>query len=248
MTTAAQSVPAPSRTAASRALHGILGQIAEGAFQPGDTLPSDAALAAELDISRLSVREAISMLAADGAVEVRQGRRSRLAPLESWSPLNPDLMRLRYLLSPDADDLLGQLLEARGVLETEIARLAAPRITDAQLAQMEEELATMRAHLDSDDGQSARADIRFHDVLVRACGNAYLAAAFEPLSRILLAVRLRTSSTRDVRAHAIHWHGEILAAMRAHDADEAVRCMREHMAQTLQAMERVAPESITSAL
>ena len=233
-------------TAARRALEGILSLIMEGDLAPGDPLPSDAALAEQLGISRLSVREAIASLAADGALEVRQGRRSRLAPIEAWSPLNPDLMRVRYRLAPDADNLMEQLLEARGVLETEIARLAAVRISPDQIARLEHELDTMRAHLEVDDQQeSARADIRFHDVLVEASGNVYLAGAFAPLGRILLAVRLRTSATREVRAQAIHWHAEILQAMRAHDPDEAVRCMREHMRQTLRAMQRVAPESIT---
>jgi DNA-binding GntR family transcriptional regulator len=49
---------------------------------------------------------------------------------------------------------------------------------------------------------------------------------------VLRAVRLRTSSHRDVRADAVHWHGEILLALERHDAAGAAAAMTAHLEQS----------------
>lgn len=233
--------------ASDRVMRDVLELIAQRRFAVGGELPSEAQLAEQFAVSRLTVREAMSTLAAAGVLEVRQGRRNRVAEVAAWSVLDPDVVAARSRLAGDSPAVVADLMEARRVLEVGIARLAAERITDAQLAELEEALDAMRRELDGDVETSAQADIRFHEVIVEAAGNAFLTGAFDPLQQMLLTVRMRTSSVRSVRVDAIAWHERILAALRVHDAEAAAQSMRGHMDQTVGATHGIRLERQESA-
>lgn len=218
--------------ASDRAQRAMLEAIADGDLPIGSDLPSEAQLAERFGVSRLTMREAVGSLADRGVLDVRQGRRNRIADPSGWSVLDPDVMAVHARLADDSPAVIASLMEARQVLEVGIARLAAERISEAQLEQLEDALAVMRAEIDRDGDASARADIAFHDVIVDAAGNPFLTGAFTPLQAMLLAVRMRTSASRQVRADAIAHHERILAALRARDADAAASAMAAHMEQT----------------
>lgn len=213
----------------------LLDQIADGQFAVGAELPSEAELAERLGVSRLTVRESTRSLAEAGVVEVQQGRRHRVADPASWSVLDPDVVAARARLADDSQAIVADLMEARLVLETGIAGLAAERITTDQIEVLESTLTEMREELDGDVERSAGADMRFHEVLVEAAGNAFLTGAFTPLQQMLWTVRVRTSSARSVREDAIVWHERVLSAMRRGDPEAAATAMRGHMRQTLRA-------------
>lgn len=210
----------------------LLEAIASGEFGVGAELPSETQLAELFSVSRLTVRESVSTLAAAGVLEVRQGRRNRVALLSDWSVLDPQVVAVRSRLTGDSPAVVADLMEARRVLEVGMARLAAERISDGQVAELEETLAQMRRELDGNAERSAHADMRFHEVIGVAAGNAFLVGAFHPLQQMLLAVRLRTSASRGVRDDAIFWHERILTALRARDPEAAAQAMDGHMDQT----------------
>lgn len=214
----------------------LLEAIARGELAIGDELPPEAALAETYSVSRLTVREAVSSLAARGVLEVRHGKRSVVAPLSRWSVLDPQILTVRGRLADDSEALVGELMEARLVLEVALARFAAARVTDEQLAVLRAHLQTMVDTVDDDDaGPSARADLEFHRCIADAAGNAFLAGSYEPLEQVLMAVRMQTSSSRPVREQAIQWHQRILEALETRDPDAAAAAMEGHMGQTMAA-------------
>ena len=211
----------------------ILDDIGAGRYRIGEEMPAEAALAQGYDVSRLTIREAVKDLSARGVVEVRQGRRNRVAPPARWSALDPDVMTLRGRVGGDAGELTRSLMESRRVIEAGTAALAAERIRSGELRRLRELLDRMRESLDDPDpAPSAEADLNFHRAVIAAARNEFLAAAYEPLEQVLRAVRLRTSSHRSVRADAIHWHGEILLALERHDAAGAAAAMTAHLEQS----------------
>ncbi|WP_165831673.1 FadR/GntR family transcriptional regulator [Brachybacterium endophyticum] len=221
--------------ASTRAAQALLEAIGEREFAVGSELPSEARLAERLEVSRLTVREAVSGLVGRGVLDVQQGRRNRIAAVEQWSVLDPEVVAVRARLSEDSGELVSELMEARRVLEVGIAELAASRITDEQIAALESTLTTLRTELDGDVDRTAEADVRFHEIIIEAAGNPFLTGAFAPLQKMLLEVRRRTSSTREVREAAIAWHERLIAALQDRDPAATAQAMSGHMDQTVRA-------------
>lgn len=187
----------------------ILEGIADGRYALGAQLPSEAQLAEESGVSRLTAREAVRDLAARGVLTVRHGTRALVSDPRRWDLLDPELMGLRGAL-------LGE---------------------ERQLAVLREALQEMiDAEQDEDVARAVEADLRFHQVIVEATGNEFLAATYRPLTQVMHSVRLRTSATAGVPSEAIRWHRRILEALQEHDVTAAVAAMRGHMDQTSSAL------------
>jgi GntR family transcriptional repressor for pyruvate dehydrogenase complex len=156
-------------------------------FEPGDALPAEGKLAEALGVSRLTVREATRSLEARGLLEIRQGRRPRVAAPNGM--VVGDFFK--SAVRRDQRALL-DLLEVRRALEVHIAALAAKRATKGDLADMEMSIAAMRAGGDRPDAFHA-ADVRFHENLAAASGNRLLVFLIEALAEPL---RERESSAQ----------------------------------------------------
>src|SRR6476660_2284630 len=105
--------------------------ILSGVYGPGERLPPQRALAAELEVNMASVREALKRLAQLRLVEVRHGDATRVLDWRRSGGLEA------LALHAGADDqLLGDLFEARRLLLVEAARLAAARRSDEQAAEL----------------------------------------------------------------------------------------------------------------
>lgn len=104
-----------------------LGQaIVSGQLAAGSVLPTEGELAADLGVSRTIAREALKSLAARGMVMARPRAGTRVLPSESWSCLDPDVIRWR-LAGDDRLEHLKELLELRLLVEPPAARWAAER-------------------------------------------------------------------------------------------------------------------------
>src|SRR2546421_10359694 len=99
--------------------------ILSGRYEPGERLPTQRTLAAELDVNMASVREALKRLEQLRLVEVRHGDATRVL---DWRT-SGGLEALALLGSIDTD-VVAALFEARRLLLTESARLAADRRSD----------------------------------------------------------------------------------------------------------------------
>lgn len=224
---------------ADRTLRSIVERIANGSYRVGRELPAESDIAAELGVSRLSVREAMRELIADGVIEAQQGRRHRIAPTDRWSVQSRELATAVEALEGGSDRLITELLEARHIAEVEICRLAAQRITDDQLEAMAQHVQTMAATRDSMDehtiARNVAADLAFHQVILDAAQNRFLSSSMRPLRAMLSAVRERTSQSPQVRSDALHHHQQILHALTSRSPEAAAAAMAAHMRQTREA-------------
>jgi DNA-binding FadR family transcriptional regulator len=138
--------------------------ILSGRYAPGERLPTQRTLAAELDVNMASVREALGRLEQLRLVEVRHGDATRVLDWRSSGGLEA----LAALGSSDPD-VIGALFEARRLLLVEAARLAAERRSARQAERIAELAAAVAAA--ADDQSALLADWEFMAAVVEAAGN-----------------------------------------------------------------------------
>lgn len=198
--------------------------LARRRWEVGERLPSERALAEELDVPRATVREALIVLEVDGLVEVRHAsgiyvREADLAVLHK--------PRLPQELSPF------EMLRARQVLESAIAAAAALTVTDEQLAEMRAALAQEKRDI-TDRRGSYEGDKRFHHLMAEATQNAALVSAMEHLwamrqnSELWNRMHSRIFDDGYRRAWAAD-HREILDALENHDPESARAAVWRHL-------------------
>lgn len=211
----------------------LIDDVLSGKYPAESCLPSETEMAQQVGLSRLTVREAVKMLAAKGVVRVVHGRGTFVNAPSHWSALDPVLFLARSASDSDNFALPRKLLEARRVLEVAVAELAAQRRTKADLANIEEALIRMRSSAAAADVQAfVAADIAFHQHIVQAADNSIMAALFDPISQILHLTRHLTSFHASVRENAIDHHAQILAAIQRGAPKKAGAAMRKHLEQT----------------
>jgi GntR family transcriptional regulator, transcriptional repressor for pyruvate dehydrogenase complex len=166
------------------AIEKIKGMIVSGELGPGDRLPREADLAQRLGLSRSSLREAVRALSLVRILDVRQGDGTYVTSLEPTLLLDA----LSFAVDLHHEGSLLHLLEARRVLESETAMLAAQRIEP-------DELASLRDLLDAmPDCETVEAfvenDIAFHSGIALAAGNPVIAKLLESLSGQTIRARI----------------------------------------------------------
>ncbi|MCR8669731.1 FadR/GntR family transcriptional regulator [Agrococcus sp. HG114] len=222
-------MPRPSRT--HDAVDSLLDAIIEGRLTAGEQLPPEGQLAAELGISRLTMREAVRLLQAQGVIVQVPGSRHLIAPVSEWTGMDAVVRHARSAGQRRRSSL--ELLEVRMMIETGAAQLAAERRSDEHLAAMAEALGAMRAHHERADVDAfVCADLEFHDIVMRAADNRILVAALRPLTSMLADTRGETSAVAEIREHAIAEHAAVLEAIRSGVPEAARDAMASHMRQT----------------
>jgi GntR family transcriptional repressor for pyruvate dehydrogenase complex len=234
--------PQPVRVAlADQLVDHLVDAITRGDHPPGSRLPPEDRLSELFSVSRLTIREAIRVLRMKGVVRVEQGRGTFVNPTSRWAPLDPTLLAARTATAGDAGDLARKLTEARRMVEIGAAELAAERRSMADLRALEREMGATYAALDDVDA-FAEADVAFHDALITAADNSFVAALFEPVATLLRQVRRDTLGTRELREQALGWHIRILEAVRAGSREAAREAMKGHMDATFAVLESVIRE------
>lgn len=196
-------------------------------YEPGVRLPSERELADLLEVSRPTVREALIALEVEGVVQIRMGSGVYLShPIKGQASAPKKAAKLKSDLSPF------QLIEARRLVESEIAALAAVSRTPEHVRQMREVIKQMELLAKSGKDPLA-ADHQFHVLLAQASGNQVLANLVDQLFAARLGVlfsRLSTYFDTGSSWHeAISEHKAIVKAIHAQDPDAAREAMRTHM-------------------
>ena len=216
-----------------RVVNHIRTLIESGGLQPGDRIPPEREFARKLHISRASLRTGIGYLAAMGVMDVRHGVGTFVAD----GP--PELGKSSLSLLGALHGFQSwQMFEARRILESELAALAAERGREQHFASMSEEVAEMYATVDNPMEYLIH-DVRFHRVIAQASGNPILAALMETITSALYDERRKTAErSRDLKESA-DLHREIYRAIRSRNASEARSIMERHltMAQSAQDLE-----------
>ena len=204
-------------------------RIFDGVYQPGGRLPGERELAEELNVSRVTVREAEIALQAMGYIQIKTGSGAYVR--EHTDPDHQDIPSVNAL----------ELTEARLLFESEAAALAARAISDETLDRLEQLVSIMSsANPDSDDA-SQEADREFHLTIAAASRNLAVQHTVETLWRM----RSELPAVREVHAAVCadetasergQEHGEVLKALRNRDPAAARRAMQEHFTRLLTAM------------
>ncbi|WAL40716.1 GntR family transcriptional regulator [Brevibacterium sp. BRM-1] len=204
----------------------ILSAIAVGALPEGTALPPERELAAALGVSRSSVRAALDRLQRGGFVDRRRGRGGgTFIALVSPAGLRGVADRLESFRHGQRG-----ALEARALVQNGIARLAAQRRTDEELALVRRLAADYAAQHEA--GPARAADARFHAALARAAHNEELAAIAGGLDlRINTGFRHDPFSAELARRAALD-HAGIVEAVAAGDAERAGSLCEEHFRTT----------------
>jgi GntR family transcriptional regulator, transcriptional repressor for pyruvate dehydrogenase complex len=208
--------------------------IENGTLQPGDKIPPEREFARSLKISRASLRTGIGYLAAMGVMKVRHGVGTFVAdgPPEFGKASLSLIGALHGFQS-------WQMFEARIILESHLAALAAERGRNEHHAALAEEVAEMFAAMERPSDYLIH-DILFHRIVSQASGNPILAAVIETITSALYDSRRKTvEHSTDMRESA-EMHRQIYRAIRARKTKEAHNLMEQHlrMAQIAQGMER----------
>jgi len=199
--------------------------ITSGRFVPGQKLPTEDELAAELRVSRSALREAVRALTFAHILRTRQGDGTYVTTLE------PELLfeSLGSMMDLVDEATLVELYQVRRILEPAAAALATARVGTDDIERLEQCIDRMAAAEQPDDFIDA--DIEFHHVLVSAAGNAVLTAMNGLLATRSVRARL-WRAREEVRAthDAVVVHREIVAALQEHDADLVRAVCASHIA------------------
>lgn len=218
----------------------LLAAVAAGEHSPGSRLPPEAVLAQRAGVSRLTLREAVKVLRDKGVLRVEQGRGTFVNPPSEWSTLDPSLLAARSMVEGGSAATAQHITETRRIVEVGAAELAAHRRVESHLHHLRDTISRMQRADGADDVPAfSAADVAFHDGIMLAAGNPFLAALLQPLKALVHDVRVQTSLTHQMRATAITAHLGILDAVAAGNQAEARRTMTEHLAETHRVIERL---------
>jgi DNA-binding FadR family transcriptional regulator len=207
--------------------------ILSGELTPGEQIPSERELSAQMGVSRSVVREALGRLASLGLVRSVHGS-GTLVEAPNSRQVTVGYQRLLHR----ADYRLEDLAAVRLALETTIASLAAARRTPEHLARLEQTqrvLGSPRRSLEA----HVQADLDFHGTLAEATGNPLFQVVLTPIQELLIESRRRTLG-RYGSEIAFRHHGRILAAVDAGDANAAAEAMRRHIEANFQHLHETA--------
>lgn len=200
-------------------------RIAKGVYIGSDTIPMEAELMSEFDVSRTVIREAIKVLSGKGLVQTARRYGTRVRPFENWRLLDPDVIRWHDPDSPAAVRIYTESTELRQIVEPEAAALAARNATDAQRDTIL--LAAQSIHPEpyGEDAMIA-ADYMFHATILEATGNIMLRqlqVVIQALLQFSYPTGTRAAPEEKITSES---HVEVAEAIRAGDASLAREKMR----------------------
>lgn len=219
--------PITLRTAGERIAERIVTAIALGEFVPDQRLPTERDLALMLEVSRSTVREALQRLQASGYVTTKRGRGGGTF-VRTDRGTDADDMIARTLIPAWAD--LTELLDFRRLIEQLIARTAAERRDDRDIALISKSVEDYARAPDRD--ASRLADHALHEAIARATHNSRLVELSAQSRREISFGFDAEPYTPHVRGRALHQHPALARAVIAGDPATAARLAAEHFSLT----------------
>ena len=197
----------------------------DGTFPPSEPLPSERHLAERFGVSRGSIRDALRTLETIGLLETRHGQGTFPHELSVDRLVAPLASVMAY-----RSDLQDELLDVRRMFEPAVARVAALRATEEDLADLGRILDTQRRKLKT--GQSAIVeDTAFHAILARSTRNRVVMSIMATLNDLLVESRTQSLRQKGRPARSVDGHEAVVAAMRRRDAEGASQAMYNHIDQ-----------------
>lgn len=201
----------------------VKSMIAEGRLKSGDRLPPERELAEKFVVSRTSVREALRALQSLGLIEIRAGDGAFVRQISVDALIEP----LAFVILSERE-AVGELFEARGLLEPAMAALAAQRATPDEIIDMERILEEQAKEVAAGKTGIAQ-DAAFHAAIAGAAHNRAITRIIHVLVDLLTRTREESLDTpgRPKRSHEDH--RRVLAAIQNRDGAAAHKAMHDHL-------------------
>ncbi len=195
-------------------------------MEPGDRLPPERELVEQLNVSRVSVREALRALESMGKIEIRRNAGSFVV-----HPNGNAFARQMKALLPVDKSFLEHLVDVRAAVEDKVISLVAAR-PGVDLSSVRASIERSEADL-SDNGEPGSLDLRFEAALAREAGNPLLAEMQRSVHQLWIEAwsecGIAPGDWRQFHAE----HLTIFDALKKEDKDLARRLMAEHVDRTI---------------
>lgn len=207
------------------AIEKIKAMIVSGTLRAGDRLPKEADLAADLGLSRSSLREAVKALSLVNILDVRRGDGTYVTSLEP-----PVLLEaLSFIVDFHRDTTVLEFLRVRRILEPAATAMAAERITIEEIESLGKLLDSLGPDPDVED--LVANDLEFHRRIAAYSGNSVLCSLLETLSGPTTRARVWRGLTQsDAIGRTLAEHRAILDALASHDPEVARSWSTVHIA------------------
>lgn len=198
-------------------------------LNPGDKLPNEQALAAQVGVGRGTIREAVKILESRGVVEIRRGRGTFVCSHvgQAGDPLG-------FRFARDKRKLAEDLSELRLMLEPQIAALCAKTASHEDVEALQLLCTNVEQRIAAGEDYSDE-DIEFHEKIAQMTGNTVIPQLI-PL--IAQGISLYVNLTHHTLAgSAASTHQAVVDAIRAHDPQAAYEAMARHMRENRENLE-----------
>lgn len=217
----------PARLA-SVVVEELANRIVAGVLPEGAVLPTEAVLCDEFGFSRTVLREGLKLLEERGLVRVEQGRGTTVQARELWNLLDPTVLRIALEHDPEMT-LLDDLITVRRLLESEMARVAASRLSDEELDLLNQNIEAMKAAT-RDYPEFRRLDQAFHARVMSASGNEIGRTIVRAIHQHAgWTPSLNSPGAQASLARTVAGHEAVLAALVARDGELAAERIAEHI-------------------
>jgi DNA-binding FadR family transcriptional regulator len=186
----------------------------KGEIKPSDKLPSIENIAKMMGTSAISAREGVKSLAAIGLVSISQGK---------------------GVFMTEGAPVIEELFEARKVIESHNAMMAALNIESAGLAHLEHLLREMNKDMLKGDIDSySELDCEFHFSIGKTAGNRILFKTLENIEGLIRYQQSTINRLPNIIQNSSTWHQAIFDAIKKKDADSAMSMMSQHIAEVIE--------------
>jgi DNA-binding FadR family transcriptional regulator len=223
----------PSPGLVSTAIQAITQHIRSEGLQPGDLLPSEAAMTRQLNVSRTIVREAFRSLSAMRLIDMSAGRRASVAKLDTGAMS----MVIEHGITTQQISVQ-QVYDVRRTIEMRTVALAAMRRSDAEAGAIARSARLMRENHTSPDLVMEH-DIAFHEAIAAASHNPVfelIVTAFSGVTRRTWVIGWKTRSSDEEQLKMIKGHEDIADAILKGDPRLAAEHMAAHFDKSVKAL------------
>ncbi|WP_041721311.1 FadR/GntR family transcriptional regulator [Alkaliphilus metalliredigens] len=200
--------------------------IKEGILKKGDKIPTERDLSVRFGVSRNSIREALKILEVIGLVVRRQGDGTFIK--EQFDDCLTEPLSMVFMLEEIGID---DIFQFRNMIEVQTVVLAASRITDAEIQQLEMTYQNMIR--ETDDVNKAKYDIEFHHIIAKASRNVLILNSYNVMSSLMGAfinnIRIKVLEGGGTEEVVSAIHKKILEALKSRDPQLAEVAIKEHM-------------------
>lgn len=204
----------------------------ENCYPPGSKLPNENELSAALEVSRTTLREAISFLVAQGVLEIRRGKGTYVTESLPDTGLN-----LTALSSLRAKERAMDLFEMRLIFEPETVALACRRATDEELQQIQKKADRME-QVAASGGDWPLADQEFHLAIIKASHNEYMRRLYPIINGAVNEILQISQNRQHMQDIALSDNRMILDFLMQRDEEGARHAMSIHMRHLIHTLER----------